>query len=78
LRRLLYRSYQKAAVRGLESLSSHQGITVIAYGGRYAIGPIVDTRKGHHKLLMLDGWHKVMRNTEVVVKQAAAPSWHWD
>jgi hypothetical protein len=28
--------------------------------------------------LMLDGWHKVMRNTEVVVKQAAAPRWHWD
>lgn len=78
LRRLLYRSYRKAAVRGLESLSSHQGITVTAYGGRYAIGPIVDTRKGHHKLLMLDGWHKVMRNTEVVVKQAADPRRHWD
>jgi len=51
---------------------------VTAYGGRYAIGPIVDTRKGHHKPLMLDGWHKVMRNTEVVAKRAAAPRRHWD
>ena len=77
LRRSLNR--RGSAVFGeMERHSSHQGIAVTAYGGRYAIGPIVDTRKGHHKLLMLDGWHKVMRNTEVVVKQAAAPRWHWD
>lgn len=77
LRRSLNRR-GSAAFGEMERHSSHQGIAVTAYGGRYAIGPIVDTRKGHHKLLMLDGWHKVMRNTEVVVKQAADPRRHWD
>jgi len=77
LRRSLDRR-RSAAFGEMERDSSHQGIAVPAYGGRYAIGPIIDTRKGHHKLLMLDGWHKVMRNTEVVVKQAAAPRWRWD
>lgn len=77
LRRSLNRR-GSAAFGEMERHSSHQGIAVTAYGGRYAIGPIIDTRKGHHKLLMLDGWHKVMRNTEVVVKQAADPRWHWD
>lgn len=77
LRRSLKR-HNSATLGGLERRSSHRGITVTAYGGRYAIGPIVDTRNGHHKRLMLNGWHKVMRNTEVAVKQAAAPKKYWD
>jgi len=75
LRRSLNRR-GSAAFGEMERHSSHQGIAVTAYGGRYAIGPIVDIRE-HHKRLMLDEWHKVIRNTEVVVKQAA-PRWHWD
>lgn len=77
LRRSLKRR-DSAALRGMEHYSSHQGISMTAYGSRYAIGPIVDTREGHHKRLMLDGWHEVIRNTEVVVRRITAPRRYWD
>lgn len=55
--------------RHLEAHSSHSGKQVIRIGGDlYALGYIYDRRTSHHRGLLLNDWHKVVRNTEIVPK----------
>lgn len=54
----------------LESGSSHRAtVLVIRQAGahpKYAIGAVTDGRVKHHRTLVLNGWHRVVRNAEVV------------
>lgn len=55
----------------LEPGSSHRASTYVEISSKsdrikYVSGFITDTRKGHHKPLFLNGWHRIHRNTEVV------------
>lgn len=57
--------------------SSHQGL-VLNYGGKqYALGTIMDRRKGHHAPLILSKWHRVIRNREVAMPETERPR-RWD
>jgi hypothetical protein len=49
----------------LEPGSSHRASVVLIEGQRFAIGKIVDNRVGHHKPVLLEDWHRVVRNTEL-------------
>lgn len=51
----------------LEGTSSHRVAMGLKLNGiRYANGLVYDTREGRHEPLVLDGWHRVHRNNEVV------------
>lgn len=56
--------------RPIENGSSHHAMTVSVGRTRFAVGPVLDTRSQHHAPLMLDGWHRVVRNNEMVMRGA--------
>jgi hypothetical protein len=43
--------------------------------GLFATGYIIDSRRRHHKGLYLSDWHKVVRNREVVTRNANTRTW---
>ena len=55
----------RAVFGPLEPGSSHRASVVLVEGQRFAIGKIVDNRVGHHKPVLLEDWHRVVRNTEL-------------
>lgn len=63
-----------------ESGSTHQATSIVRYKGeRYATGYAFDSRFSHHGAVALHGWHRVVRNREVVRNvQAYAPRRTWD
>jgi hypothetical protein len=54
-------------VKTLESGSSHWACSLEFEGENYALGEVVDDRRGYHKPLLLDKWHRIVRNNEVRV-----------
>lgn len=52
-------------MESLEGNSSHSATIVNYQHRKYALGLVVDRRKGHHKTLLLPTWHRVIRNLEV-------------
>lgn len=63
--RELEKRESRLALRRLENSSSHSATTVFYQNRQYALGLVVDRRKGHHKTLLLPTWHRVIRNLEV-------------
>jgi len=57
--------------------SSHQGLVLNYQGKQYALGTIMDRRKGHHAPLVLANWHRVIRNREVALPEIERPR-RWD
>lgn len=51
--------------------SRSSNMTVPAASTAYAKGQIRDRRKGHHETVMLDDWHRVIRNREIVTDNSA-------
>jgi hypothetical protein len=64
----------------LENYSSHHAVRIRMNGDTYANMVAFDTRKDHHGPIKLDGWHRVVRNTEVVPRnsQARVAQRMWD
>jgi hypothetical protein len=61
----------------LEWNSSHYATTLGTKSGVFAIGHVIDNRKSNrHSPLLLNGWHRVVRNAEVI--NAAAITRYWD
>lgn len=56
----------QVAMRPLESYSSHWAVTVRVEKQTYANMVVYDTRQDRHGPINLDGWHRVVRNNEVV------------
>lgn len=66
-----YRNGWRILMTNLESRSSHIGVLTQRINGQlYAFGMVLDTRKGRHAPLLLNTWHKVVRNREVVIRNA--------
>lgn len=64
--------------RSMERESSHRALVVkTANGDRFTIGEVSDDRTGRHKSLHLDRWHKIIRNTEIVVRNVVQRR-YWD
>ena len=64
---------------GLESGSTHTAPCRVSVNGqRYAIGAVVDRRKGHHAPLILKDWHRIVRNAEIAVTRMARRQRYWD
>jgi len=62
----------------LEGGSSHWGHILTRLDKQlYATGLIRDSRKGRHEPLWLDGWHKVVRNTELRTNPTTSTT-YWD
>lgn len=58
----------------MEQGSSHHAMVItVPDVGRFTIGIVKDRRDGHHKELRFDSWHKVVRNTEVVIREPQTP-----
>jgi hypothetical protein len=81
LYRSLTRSSMHARFGPLETYSSHRAlrIALAAYPRIvYVTGPVVDVRRNHHEGLMLEGWHKVVRNRELRVEALPSRRRTWD
>lgn len=86
LRQMGFHRYPRSRVNPtftmLEGGSSHRVAQGIRIGeDRFATGLVYDTREGRHEPLTLNGWYKVVRNTEVVqrpARQASNTPRRWD
>jgi hypothetical protein len=62
---------QAIANMPLESGSSHRATVLVIRqvegNPKYAIGTVTDGRVKHHRALVLNGWHRVVRNAEIIV-----------
>lgn len=74
LKKLLQnKNFHFAALEGEHSWrprnrSSHRAMILTEGRDKYVYGPVIDSRKGYHAPLLLDGFHKVVRNREVKVE----------
>ena len=78
-------SYQTPSSRkvtldcALEPNSSHRAAVGVKIDkDTYVSGVVHDSRSGRHAPLLLNGWCKVVRNREIVVKQLEGRSQTWD
>lgn len=65
--------------RTLEYLSSHRSPCALKLDKTmYANVLVYDNRNGRHEPIVLEGWHKVVRNNEIVVESLAPERMYWD
>lgn len=63
----------------LVASSSHRALQRIVVGDTtFARGYVFDGRYGRHARLPLEGWHRVIRNMEVTVKERSVRRTNWD
>jgi hypothetical protein len=64
----------------LERRSSHFATSSLRFENKlYVIGCVLDTRSSHHEPLMLNGWHEVIRNREIVMPNSnTGRTQYWD
>ena len=67
-----------AIVQALERGSSHRASVLRVGNDLFAIGTVIDGRVKHHKPLVLDDWHRVIRNAELEAPTAGAGRTMWD
>jgi hypothetical protein len=62
--------------KNMERSSSHRGLVVPVPGlGRFTIGTVQDSRSGRHAPLLLKDWHRIVRNTEIVISEPRSRYW---
>lgn len=68
------------AVQPLEEGSSHQAPVCRIGTKRYACGAVTDMRLRRHSPLVLNGWHRIVRNTELTnpVQQQMSQRFNYD
>ena len=66
-----------AIVQPLERGSSHRSSVLRVGNDLFAIGSVIDGRVKHHKPLVLDDWHRVIRNAELEAPTAGRRTM-WD
>lgn len=67
-----------AIVQALEPGSSHRSSYFGVGNELFAIGSVIDGRVKHHKPLVPDDWHRVIRNAELEAPTAGAGRMMWD
>lgn len=81
IERLIDRGGRPRLNEPLENFSSHSSserIVLPGGGGIFVRGKIKDSRTLHHETLVLESWHRLVRNLEVVAPPAQERSRRWD